>query len=236
MKYAGYGTAVALGCMFVLTMPLIGQSGMIGQGPMEPPGATRESPARGPSGMMGSGTMGMMESGGMGGHMGMMGEGGMGRMEMMGPQMRSGMAGGGTGGQPQSAQGGTGTPQPLTQEDTQGGVTVSATLLTPDKPRPDGTLAVQVTLDTHAVDLDPYALETLAVLRDGQGCEVPALRLESPGGSGHHREGVLSFPATDAGGTLLVSPEAKAVTLIVRGIGGVPERVFQWPLGAGSRR
>jgi hypothetical protein len=64
---------------------------------------------------------------------------------------------------------------------------------------------------------------------------VPALGLESPSGSGHHREGVLSFPATDAGGKPLVSPEAKAVTLIVRGIGGVPERVFQWPLGAGAR-
>ena len=165
---------------------------------------------------------------------GMMGEGGMGRMEMMGPQMRSGMAGGGTEGHVQSTQGGAGT-QPLTQEDTQGGVTVSATLLTPDKPRPDGTLAVQVTLDTHAVDLDPYALEKLAVLRDGQGREVPALRLESPSGSGHHREGVLSFPAMDAGGKSLVSPEAKAVTLVVRGIGGIPERVFQWPLGVGAR-
>ena len=167
---------------------------------------------------------------------GMMGEGGMGRMEMMGPQMRSGMSGGGTEGHVQSAQGAAGTSQPLTREDTQGGVTVSATLLTPDKPRPDGTLAVQVKLDTHTVDLDPYALEKLAVLRDGQGREVPALRLESPSGSGHHREGVLSFPAIDAGGKPLVSPEATAVTLIVRGIGGIPERVFQWPLGAGVHR
>jgi Spy/CpxP family protein refolding chaperone len=166
---------------------------------------------------------------------GMMGEGGMGRMEMMGPQMRSGMSGGGTEGHVQSAQGASGTRQLLTREDTQGGVTVSATLLTPDKPRPDGTLAVQVKLDTHAVDLDPYALEKLAVLCDGQGREVPALRLESPSGSGHHRESVLSFPATDAGGKPLVSPEATAVTLIVRGIGGIPERVFQWPLGAGAR-
>jgi Spy/CpxP family protein refolding chaperone len=342
MNCARYGTAVALGCMLVLTMPLMGQSGMMGQGSMEPPGATRESPARGPSGMVGPGMMEMMESGGMGGHMGMiepgpmlrmlktelalsegqekqlkdilyqatktsiqqraavrvaelelqqlldvdpidmgkvegklkdieglrtalrlnlikaheqakgvlsseqrqrlarihdrlpgmrgmMGEGGMGRMEMMGPQMRSGM-----GGMPQRAQEGTRTPTPLTQEDTQGGVTVSASLLTPDKPRPDGTLAVQVKLDTHAVDLDPYALEKLAVLRDSQGRQVPALGLESPSGSGHHREGVLSFPATDASGRPLLGPEAKAVILILRGIGGVPERVFQWPLGTGA--
>jgi Spy/CpxP family protein refolding chaperone len=348
MSGARYGTAVAVGCILILSLPTMGQSGMMGQRSMEQPEAMRESPPRGPAGMIGSGTMGMMEGGGMGGHMGlmepgpmlrmlkaelalsegqerqlkdilyqaakthikqradvrvaeldlqqlldadavdmgkvetklkdieglrtalrlnlikaheqakgvlspeqrqrlerihdrlpgmrgMMGGGGMGRMEMMGPHMRSGMSGGGTGGQPQSAQGAAGTPQPLTQEDTQGGVTVSATLLTPDKPRPDGTLAVQVKLDTHTVDLDPYALEKLAVLRDGEGREVPALRLESPSGSGHHREGVLSFAATDAGGKPLLSPEAKAVTLILRGIGGVPERVFQWPLGAGAR-
>ena len=347
MRCARYGTAVAVGFFLTLTLPTMGQSGMMGQGPMDQPGGMRESPPRGHSGMMGSGTMGMMEGGGMGGHMGMMepgpmlrmlttelalsegqekplkdivyqtaktsikqladvrvaelelqqlldadpvemgkveaklkdieglrtalrlnlikaheqakgvlspeqrqkferihdrlpgmrgmmGEGGMGRMEMMGPQMRSGMAGEGTGGTPQSAQGAAGT-QPLTQEDTQGGVTVSATLLTPDKPRPDGTLAIQVKLDTHAVDLDPYALEKLAVLRDSQGREVPALGFESPSGSEHHREGVLSFPATDAAGKPLVSPEAKAVTLILRGIGGVPERVFQWTLVVGSR-
>jgi Spy/CpxP family protein refolding chaperone len=348
MRGTHYGTAVAVGFILTLSLPTMGQSGMMGQGPMDQPGGMRESPPRGPSGMMGSETMEMMEGGGMGGHMGMMepgpmlrmlttelslsegqekqlkdimyqaaktsikqradvrvaelelqqlldadpvemgkveaklkdieglrtalrlnlikaheqakgvlspeqrqkferihdrlpgmrgmmGEGGMGRMEMMGPQMRSGMSGGGTEGHVQSAQGASGTRQLLTREDTQGGVTVSATLLTPDKPRPDGTLAVQVKLDTHAVDLDPYALEKLAVLRDGQGREVPALRLESPSGSGHHREGVLSFPATDAGGKPLVSPEATAVTLIVRGIGGIPERVFQWPLGAGAR-
>jgi Spy/CpxP family protein refolding chaperone len=348
MRGTSHGAAVVVGCILILSLPTLGRGGMMGQRSMEQPGAMRESPPRGPSGMMGSGMMGMMESGGMGGHMGMMepgpmlrmlktelalsegqekqlkgilyqatkmsikqradvrvaelelqqlldaepvdmgkvegklkeiealrtafrlnlikaheqakgvlspeqreklarihdrlpgmqgmiGEGGMGRMEMMGRQRRSGMAGGGTEGQVQSAQRAAGTPQPLTQEDSQGGVTVSATLLTPDKPRPDGTLAVRVKLDTHTVDLDPYALEKLAVLRDGQGREVPALRLESPSGSGHHREGVLSFAATDAGGKPLLSPEAKAVTLILRGIGGVPERVFQWPLGAGAR-
>jgi Spy/CpxP family protein refolding chaperone len=343
MRCTRYGTAAAVGFILMMSTPIIGQSGMMGSGPMEQRGSMRESPPRGPSGMMG-----MMESGGMGSHMGMMepgpmlrmlktelalsegqekplkdivyqatktsikqradvrvaelelqqlldadpvemdkvegklkeieglhtalrlnlikaheqaksiltpeqrqklerihdrlhgmrgmkGEGGVGRMEMMGPQMRSGMTGGGIGGQAQSAQGGAGTPQPPTQEDTQGGVTVSATLLTPDKPRPDGTVAVQVKLDTHTVDLDQYSLEKLAVLRDVQGRELPALGLESSSGSGHHREAVLSFPATDASGRPLLSSEAKAVTLILRGIGGIQERVLQWPLGAGAR-
>jgi hypothetical protein len=161
-------------------------------------------------GMMGPGMMRMME---------MMGEGGSGGMGMMG---------GGMGGQPQSPIQMAGSPQNLIQEDTQGGVTVTATLLTPDKPRTDGKVAVQVKLDTHAVALDQYQLEKLAVLRDAQGREVQALALESASGSGHHREGVLTFPGTDGSGTPLLSPEAKSLTLILRGIGGVGERVFRW--------
>jgi hypothetical protein len=179
-------------------------------------------------GMMGPGMMSMMER---------MGEGGLGGTGMMGPQMMQhmmgGMMGSGVGGQPQSPMQMAGSPQNLTQEDKQGAVTVTATLLTPDKPRTDGKLAVQVKLDTHAVDLDQYQLERLAVLRDAQGREVQALGLESPSGSGHHREGVLTFPGTDASGKPLLSPEAKNLTLILRGIGGVQERIFRWQLPLG---
>jgi Spy/CpxP family protein refolding chaperone len=180
-------------------------------------------------GMMGPGMMRMME---------MMGEAGSGGMGMMGPQMMQQMMqgmGGGMGEQPQSPTPIAASPQHLTQEDTQGAVTVSATLLTPDKPRTDGKLAVQVKLDTHAVDLDQYQLDKLALLRDAQGREVQAFGLESPSGSGHHREGVLTFPGTDGSGKPLLSPEANSFTLILRGIGGVSERVFRWqlPLGEG---
>jgi Spy/CpxP family protein refolding chaperone len=166
-------------------------------------------------GMMGPGMMGMM---------GMMGEGGSSGMGMMGGSM---------GGQSRSPRQAAGSPQNLTQEDKQGAVTVTATLLTPDKPRTDGKLAVQVKLDTHAVDLDQYQLEKLALLRDAQDREIQAVGLESPSGSGHHREGVLTFPGTDASGKSLLSPEAKSLTLIVRGIGGVSERVFRWQLPLG---
>ena len=163
----------------------------------------------------------------------MMGETGSGGMGMMGPQMMRQMMGGSMGGQPQSPMQMAGSPQNLTQEDKQGAVTVTATLLTPDKPRTDGKLAVQVKLDTHDIDLDQYQLEKLAVLRDAQGREVQALGLESPSGSGHHREGVLTFPGTDASGKPLLSPDAKTLTLILRGIGGVAERAFQWQLPLG---
>jgi Spy/CpxP family protein refolding chaperone len=166
-------------------------------------------------GMRGSGMMGMRER---------MQEGGAGGMGMMGGGMER---------QPQSRTQMPGAPRNVTQKDTQGAVTVEVTLLTPDQPRADGKLAVQVKLDTHAVDLDQYQLEKLAVLRDGQGREVQALSLESASGSGHHREGVLTFPGTDASGKPVLGPEAKAFTLILRGIGGVPERVFRWQLPLG---
>src|SRR5688572_10318699 len=80
MRGARYGTAVAVGCILILSLPTMGQSGMMGQRSMEQPGPMRESPPGGPSGMTGSGMMGMMPSGGMGAHMGMMGPGHMLRM------------------------------------------------------------------------------------------------------------------------------------------------------------
>ena len=156
-------------------------------------------------------------------------------MEMMGESVTGGMGmmGGAMGEQPQSPMQMASTPQNLTQEDTQGAVTVSVTLRTPDKPRADGNLAVQVKLDTHAVDLDQYQLEKLAILRDAQGRDIPALGLESSSGSGHHREGVLTFPGMDASGRPVLSPAAETLTLMMRGIGGVPERVFRWQLPLG---
>ena len=148
---------------------------------------------------------------------------------MMAPQMM----GEGMGGRPPTAPERAGKPQDLTQQETQGAVTVSATLLTPDKPREDGKLAVQVTLDTHSVDLDQYQLEKAAVLRDAEGREIQALDLESASGSGHHREGVLTFPGTDPNGKPVLSPGAKTLTLILRDIGGLPEWVFRWQLSLG---
>jgi Spy/CpxP family protein refolding chaperone len=178
--------------------------------------------------LMGSGMMSMME---------MSGEGGssaMGGMGMMRQQMRRGRMGERMAGQSQPPMQMTGGPENLTQKDTQGAITVTATLLTPNKARADGKLAVQVKLETHTVDLDPYDLETLAFLRDTQGREVQAVGLESPSGSGHHREGILIFPSLDASGKPLLGPEVKSLALLLRDIGGVQERSFRWQLPASS--
>ena len=85
-------------------------------------------------------------------------------------------------------------------------------------------------LDTHAVDLDQYQVEKLAVLRDVQGREIQAVGLESASGIGHHREGVLTFPGTDISGKPVLDLEANPLTLLLCGIGGVQERAFRWQL------
>jgi hypothetical protein len=96
--------ALTLGLMLILSTVIPAQSGMMGQRQMGPSEGEREAS---PGGMMG-----------------MMGQGGMGGMGMMGPQMMPqkmrGMMGGGMGGQPQSLQQMAGSPQNLTQENTQG--------------------------------------------------------------------------------------------------------------------
>jgi hypothetical protein len=84
-----------------------------------------------------------------------------------------------------------GMPPNLTQQDTQGAVTVSVTLLTSNMPRADGKLAVQVKLDTHAVDLDQSQIEKLTVLRDGLGREIPAAGIESAGDRCQWQAGAL---------------------------------------------
>jgi hypothetical protein len=109
------------------------------------------------------------------------------------------------------------------QTDVGGGVTVKVTRL-------DGAdaLGFSVVLDTHSVNLDAYDLIQLAVLRTRSGEELAPLAWDAPAGS-HHREGTLTFPAVTADGTPLVQPDGGQLILVIRDIGGVPERSFSWP-------
>lgn len=113
---------------------------------------------------------------------------------------------------------------PLTQTNEAGNVTVKVTWTNPgatgEGPR------FEVALDTHSVNLDEYRLEDLAVLRAG-GREVKPESWSDSGGSGHHRGGVLRFPA-QVDGRPVVGPDAASVELVIRNIAGVAERVFQW--------
>lgn len=84
-------------------------------------------------------------------------------------------------------------------------------------------------MDTHAVDLDGYDLGQLAVLRTDGGREVRPSGWDAPKG-GHHRSGTLTFPATAADGSPLIGPTTRAIELVIRDVGGVPERRFRWTL------
>ena len=86
-----------------------------------------------------------------------------------------------------------------------------------------------VELDTHVVNLDGYDLRQLAVLRTDQGQEIQPASWNAASG-GHHRNGMLTFPATTASGTPLIRPDTRSITLVIRNVGDVPERMFTWTL------
>lgn len=133
----------------------------------------------------------------------------------LGPQLGAARAQGAAG--PAAA-----TPAGASTQTSEGGqVTVKATWAGPSG------LVFQVAMDTHAVDLDQYDLATLAVLRAGQGTEVRPSAWDAPKG-GHHRQGTLTFPAQGPDGKAVLSPTVKEITLIIRDVGGVPERTLRW--------
>jgi hypothetical protein len=105
-----------------------------------------------------------------------------------------------------------------TQSVAGGGVTVAATFL---KQGSDGP-AFRVVLDTHSVNLDGYRFEEVVRLRDGKGGERAPTAVENPQGGGHHRSATVRFAWPE--------PRPKSLELVVKGVAGVPERLFQWTL------
>ena len=79
----------------------------------------------------------------------------------------------------------------------------------------------EVSMNTHSVDLG-VDLIAVSTLTDDQGKEYRPVSWDGPGPGGHHRSGVLEFPVLE--GT------PRSVTLVIRDIAKVPERVFQWDL------
>jgi len=86
----------------------------------------------------------------------------------------------------------------------------------------DKYLVFSLSLNTHSVDLSPYRLEELSILRDGKGRDARPVRWEEDqGSSSHHRSGRLLFPREG------LDP-ASGLELVVRDVGGVAERTFRW--------
>ncbi len=87
------------------------------------------------------------------------------------------------------------------------------------------TLSFNVDMNTHSVDLDPYDLRKLAILRDDTGNEYRAASWDSAPG-GHHRQGVLTFPLPQS----IKEGKAKYLELVIQNVAGVRERALKWVL------
>jgi hypothetical protein len=109
----------------------------------------------------------------------------------------------------------------LTKRNSQGPVTVSVTLM--NLPAPGDPVKAKVVLDTHSVALDSIKFEEAVAFRTGDGSDIPPSAVEQATGSGHHREAVLIFARPVGTG---------ALTIIIKNVGGVAERIFSWELPA----
>jgi hypothetical protein len=109
-----------------------------------------------------------------------------------------------------------------------GPVEMAVLYLNPLRQEAGSELSFEVRMNTHSVNLDAYEMENISFLRVDGGTEQKALGWVKPGGGGHHRSGVLRFAGPIPSG-------AQSLQVIIRGIGGVQERVFEWKLPLESR-
>lgn len=110
------------------------------------------------------------------------------------------------------------------QVSTAGGVEVSAA--PGDLSENASSLDFEISLDTHSVELN-YDMVAGAALADETGKEYKPFLWEGAEPGGHHRSGILKFNR--------ISPHPKNVTLILRGIGGVPETRFTWTISGAAQ-
>lgn len=105
------------------------------------------------------------------------------------------------------------------RSDAAGGVTVKVTprSLSADSP----TWDFEIVLDTHSADLGQDLLKSAALIDARGRTHAPIAWIGDPPG-GHHREGVLSFKP--------LRGNTDSMTLRIRGVGGISQRNFSWPL------
>ncbi|MBK8903519.1 MAG: hypothetical protein IPM53_20210 [Anaerolineaceae bacterium] len=110
-----------------------------------------------------------------------------------------------------------------TAVDEQGAVSVAVTPV--DLSLEAATLAFEVVMDTHSVDLS-MDLAELATLTTDNGRTVSATLWDAVPG-GHHVSGMLTFPAVVEGTAVLEG--AAELTLTLTGVDS-PSRTFTWSL------
>jgi hypothetical protein len=109
--------------------------------------------------------------------------------------------------------------QLASQKSSQGGVTV---VVTPAEVAAGANVwSFRILLDTHSQDLSDDLTQS-AVLVDGKGRESKPIAWEGAPPGGHHRAGVLKFPAFE--------PLPEAVELRIARPGEAAARTFRWQL------
>ncbi len=93
--------------------------------------------------------------------------------------------------------------------------------VTPVDFRLGSPVTFEIGLNTHAGSLD-FEVDEISALKDDKGRLYSALEWEGSAPGGHHRSGKLTFPPLPVG--------TKSMTLILKNINDVPERVFEWTL------
>ena len=84
---------------------------------------------------------------------------------------------------------------------------------------PGQQIKFKIRMQTHSVELS-HDMVSVSILKDDNGREYRPLNWNGSPPSGHHRSGVLEFPA--------LTGKPTAVTLVIKDIANVPERTFQW--------
>ena len=79
----------------------------------------------------------------------------------------------------------------------------------------------EIRMNTHSGDLS-QDLVSVSTLKDDNGREYRPVDWQGAPPGGHHRTGVLEFPALNG--------NTKSVTLVIRDVANVPERIYKWNL------
>ena len=77
----------------------------------------------------------------------------------------------------------------------------------------------EIRMNTHSGDLS-QDLVAVCTLKDNSGREYRPTSWDGSSPGGHHRSGVLAFSELGEG--------AESITLVIREVANVPERVFNW--------
>jgi len=79
----------------------------------------------------------------------------------------------------------------------------------------------EIRMNTHSGDLS-QDLVAVCSLKDSSGREYRPTSWDGSPPGGHHRSGVLEFPE--------LGDAARSITLVIREVANVPERVFNWSI------